>query len=155
MTSILVPSPLRLLLIVVLAGGAALSYAAWLGWDRQYDIDPVTGDYSGPYQAWQVVGCVVTLAVLATVAGLLRSPGLAVAVVPVVFTLLWSRDAARTDDSGLWGVGAVMLACGSLGGVAAVAYLADGVRRWRPSAGGRGESTRPDSVPGARGCCRR
>lgn len=136
MTSIPISSPLRLLpLIVVLAGGAALSYAAWLGWDRQYDVDPVTGDYSGPYQAWQVVGCVVTLAVLATVAGWLRRPGLAVAVVPVVFTLLWSRDAARTDDSGLWVVGAVLLACGSLSGVAAVAYLGDGVRRWRTSAG--------------------
>lgn len=143
MTLIPLPSPLRLLLlIVVLAGGAALSYEGWLGWDRQYDIDPVTGNYSGPYQAWQVVGCVLTIAVLATGAGLLRRPGLAVAVVPVVFMLLWSRDAARTDDSGMWAIGAIMLAFGSLSGVAAVACAADGVRRWRQSAA-RGELTRP------------
>lgn len=129
--------------------------AAWLGWDQQYDIEPATGNASGPYQAWQVVGCVVTLAVLATVAGLLRRPGLAVAIVPGVFTALWARDAARVDGSGLWLVGAVMLAGGSLGGVAAVAHLADGVRRWRASAGSRRESTRPCSAPGARGWRRR
>ena len=144
MTSSPLPPPLRLLLAVaVLAAGAALSYAGWLGWDRRYDTDPVTGAASGPYEAWQVVGCVLTLAVLATAAGLLRRPGLAVAVVPVVFTSLWSRDAARTDDTGLWVVGAVLLACGSLAGVAAVASLADGVRRWRTNGTGRRGPARP------------
>lgn len=143
MTSISIPSPLRLpLLFVVLVGGSVLSYAGWLGWDRQYQLDPVTGDVSGLYQAWQVVGCVVTLSVLAMVAGLLGSPALAVATVPVVFTLAWSRDAAREDGSGLWFAGAVMLVGGLLGGVAIVAFLAYGVRRWRARLGGRRQFSR-------------
>jgi len=144
MTSIPVRPPLpHLLLVVVLAGGAALSYVAWLGWDRRYDLDPVTGTSSGPYEAWQVVGCVVTLAALAVLAGLLGRPGLAVGVIPVVVTSLWSRDAAVRDDSGLWVVGAVLLACGLLTGVAAVASLADGVRRRRAGGTGRRGSARP------------
>jgi len=144
MTSIPVRPPLpHLLLVAVLAGGAALSYVAWLGWDRRYDLDPVTGTSSGPYEAWQVVGGVVTLAALAVLAGLLGRPGLAVGVIPVVVTSLWSRDAAVRDDSGLWVVGAVLLACGLLTGVAAVASLADGVRRRRAGGTGRRGSARP------------
>ncbi len=55
---------------VVLVPGLALLTAAcwwgWLAWDHSYRHDPVTGVSSGPYEGWQVVGCVVSLIVLAT-----------------------------------------------------------------------------------------
>lgn len=115
----------------MLALGAFVSYMSWLGWDQEYQRDPVTGASSGPYEAWQVLGCAATLSVLAVVAGLLARPALAVAVIPTVFTLTWSVEASRRDDSGLWVVGAFMLACGSFGAMAALAYLAEAAgRRW-------------------------
>ena len=61
--------------------------------------------------------------------GLLRRPGLALAVVPAVFTLAWSGQAI-SDDSGLWVLGAVMVLVATLARVATVAYCADaGVSR--------------------------
>ncbi|WP_217142278.1 hypothetical protein [Streptomyces sp. AC627_RSS907] len=37
-------------------------WAGWLGWDQQWDVRP-DGSTSGPYEAWQVVGPVVSLLV--------------------------------------------------------------------------------------------
>ena len=46
-------------------------YLAWLGWDQDYEVDPVTGALSGPYETWQVVGVVACLGLVALVAGAL------------------------------------------------------------------------------------
>lgn len=117
-------------LALLLATGAAAAHAAWLGWDQEYQRDPVTGASSGPYETWQVLGCAITVAALALGAGLLRRPGVAVGVVPAVFTTAWSLDAAPRDDSGLWAVGAMLVLLGSLAAVAAVAYLASALPSW-------------------------
>ncbi len=122
------------LVAVALAVGTALAHAAWLGWDQEYQRDPVTGASTGPYAAWQVVGCVLTLVALAAAAGLVRRPGAAVAV-PVVFTAAWSLEAAARDDGGLWLVGAVLVLAGTLGGAAAVAAVADAAARRSSRAG--------------------
>lgn len=46
----------------VVAGLLVLvNWLVWLAWDQRRDIDPVTGDSTGPYEAWQVVGFVVVL----------------------------------------------------------------------------------------------
>ena len=42
------------LTVAVLSAG---SWLAWMGWDDEYQIDPRTQVASGPYEAWQVVGC--------------------------------------------------------------------------------------------------
>jgi hypothetical protein len=118
------------LLAVLLAVGAAAAHAGWLGWDHEYQLDPGTGVSSGPSEAWQVLGCAATVGALAAGAGLLRRPGLALIVVPAVFTTVWSLDAAPRDDSGLWAVGAVLVLLGSAAAVAAVAYLASVVPPW-------------------------
>jgi hypothetical protein len=55
----------RTLLLALGAAITAIAWAAWVGRDTQYDIDPVTGASSGPNQPWQVVGLVATLFVLA------------------------------------------------------------------------------------------
>ena len=110
----------------VLAGGAlvaALTATAWYGWlgrDHEYQVDPVTGAVSGPYEAWQVAGCVLSLLALALAAGVLLRPLVPLAVVPPAFTVAWSVDAAAHDESGLWAVGAVMLLFGLVLGAAAV-----------------------------------
>ena len=97
--------------VVLLAAGTAGSWWAWLGWDHTYQVDPVTGVTSGPYEAWQVVGCVLTLLVLAVLAALVRW-WLPLAVMPIAFAVTWSAQAASEDVTGLWAVGAFMLAVG-------------------------------------------
>ncbi len=109
---------------LVLAVTAFLAHAAWLGWDHTYQQDPVTGLTSGPYEAWQVAGCVVTLAVASVVAGARHHPWLALAIIPAVFTLIWSIPAAQSDESGLWAVGALLILFGTAGGTAATTFLA-------------------------------
>lgn len=98
----------------VLAVGvaAAATWWAWLGWDSEYQIDPVTGVASGPYEAWQVIGCVLCLAAIAIVGGLLTRPWLAVASMTVTFTAVWSWWAGRSDETGLWLVGAILVFIG-------------------------------------------
>lgn len=122
---------LRLLVgAVLLAAATAGTWFAWLGWDDEYQVDPATGSASGPYEAWQVVGCVVTLLVLGLAVGFLVSPWVLV-VVPPVFTGVWTVDAAGSDDSGLFIVGAFLVLVGTSFGAAVVALLALGLRALR------------------------
>lgn len=55
--------------------------------------------------------------------------GLAVVVLPLAFTLAWSIPAARSDETGLWLVGAVMILVGTLAGTAALASTSAAVRQ--------------------------
>ncbi|GGW28678.1 hypothetical protein GCM10010503_00120 [Streptomyces lucensis JCM 4490] len=105
--------PVRRLLPALAPAGVALAvWAAWLGWDQHRDVHP-DGTTTGPYEAWQVIGLVLTLlapvywaasrghragAVLGTSAGL-----------TVAAYLDWSDDA-----SGLFMVGVVLVMLGSL-----------------------------------------
>jgi hypothetical protein len=57
-----------------IAAAAVAAYWGWLGWDTEYRVDPVTHVESGPYEAWQVIGCVLTLVVVAAVAALVFAP---------------------------------------------------------------------------------
>ncbi|SIM79104.1 hypothetical protein [Micromonospora cremea] len=87
-------------------------WVLWLGWDTEYTVDPQTGSRSGPYEPWQVIGCVLTLALLAALAGTRLSPWLVAPVMTVAFTAAWSRGALSSDDSGLWAVGAILVLIG-------------------------------------------
>ncbi|MEU0210409.1 hypothetical protein [Streptomyces canus] len=58
-TGILKPV-LQLLQILVPAGVSLAAWAAWLGWDQHRDVQP-DGSTTGPYEAWQVIGLVLTL----------------------------------------------------------------------------------------------
>ncbi|GAB3933661.1 hypothetical protein [Micromonospora vulcania] len=104
----------------------------WLGWDTEYTVDPQTGASSGPYEAWQVVGCVLTLALLAALAGARLSPWLVAPVMTVAFTVAWSWQAASTDDSGLWAVGAILVLVAMAVGSTAVSLAAQRISR-RPA----------------------
>ena len=130
------PKPVhQLLAVLVLAGLTLAAWAAWLGWDQEYDVHP-DGSQTGPYGVWQVIGLVLTLlapvywaasrrhfagAVLGTTAGL-----------TVAAFYDWSDDA-----SGLFIVGVVLVMLGSLGVTAAVSAVTHAVKR----AGLNGPST--------------
>ncbi|GMA32128.1 hypothetical protein [Litorihabitans aurantiacus] len=106
----------------VAALGAALAWLAWLGWDTEFQTDPATGDQSGPYEPWQVVGSVLTLVAALVVGGLLaRSCGPFLAA-PAAYTLAFAVTAGPGDSSGLWLVGALLVALGT-GALAALVFL--------------------------------
>jgi hypothetical protein len=96
---------------LALGASSAAVWWLWLGHDTEYQIDPVTGIASGPYEAWQVVGCVLTLAVLAFAAGLVARPWIVVPIMTVSFTIAWAAQASQ-DETGLWLVGATMVFVG-------------------------------------------
>lgn len=102
---------------------AALSWFGWMGWDDQYQTDAATGVTSGPYEAWQVIGCVLTLLAVfgGAVAAGVRPVFVSVALT-VAFTAAWTVTAAAHDDTGLFAAGAVFLLVG-LGMATAVASI--------------------------------
>jgi hypothetical protein len=110
---------------------SVLAWVAWLGWDQEYQVDPATGIASGPYEAWQVVGCVLTLLVAAVVAGVAARAVVAAAWVTVPFTVCWTVSAAREDETGLFAVGALLIAVGLYLGSLAVATAAGVLTRRR------------------------
>lgn len=97
---------------------AALTTATWwtLGRDTTHEVDAATGAVTGPYEAPQVIACVVVLVGLAVIAALVLPAWLAVLAVSLPFTAAWSLHAASTDDSGLWAVGAILVLVGTLVG---------------------------------------
>ncbi|WP_320783490.1 hypothetical protein [Streptomyces sp. CRN 30] len=114
---------------------AAAAWAAWLGWDQHRDVRP-DGTTTGPYEAWQVIGLVLTLlapvywaasrhhlvgAVLGTTAGL-----------AIAAFCDWSDDA-----SGLFMVGVGLVTVGSLAGTSAASFLISSLttRGARPNGG--------------------
>nr|WP_296072670.1 hypothetical protein [uncultured Actinoplanes sp.] len=109
---------------------SALVWFAWLGRDHEYQVDPVTGAQSGPYETWQVVGCALSLLVVfvgALVAGIRPLP--APAALTVAFTAAWTVSASRSDTSGLYVVGTVLLLAGLSAATAAVAAVVSRLRR--------------------------
>ena len=97
---------------------AALTTATWwtLGRDTTREVDPATGNVTGPYEAPQVIACVVVLVGLVVVGALLLPAWLAVLGVSLPFSAAWTIQASSTDDSGLWAVGAVLVLVGTLVG---------------------------------------
>ncbi|MGI5191567.1 hypothetical protein ACQEVI_25735 [Promicromonospora sp. CA-289599] len=103
---------------------AALTTATWwtLGRDTTREVDAATGNVTGPYEAPQVIACVVVLVALVVVGALVLPAWLAVLAVSLPFTAAWTLHASSTDDSGLWAVGAILVLVGTLvGGVVVTA----------------------------------
>ena len=125
----------------VLALGAvlgALTWGAWLGWDRTASYDVITGTMQTPYVTLQVLGCALTVGMVTAVLAALWHPRAAAVGVSLGFWLVWTVDAASRDDTGLYGVGAVLLAIGLALGTTVAAALGVGVRRAIESARRRG-----------------
>ncbi|MEW1551092.1 hypothetical protein [Streptomyces tsukubensis] len=103
----------QVLTALALAGAAALLWAVWLGWDQQRDVQP-DGTETGPYQAWQVIGLVITLLAPVYWAASRRYVNATVFGITAGLTGAafhdWSDDA-----SGLYALGVAMIMMGSLG----------------------------------------
>ncbi len=121
------------LVAAALTVATVLNYAAWLAWDQERDLNPVTMAETGPYEAWQVIGAASVLALLAFAAGWRQHLLLAIVVIPTVFTMCFAVDAATdvTADANLWPIGAAALGAGTLLGTLLVAALASAARSAR------------------------
>ncbi|MFE9395422.1 hypothetical protein [Streptomyces flavidovirens] len=127
------PEPvLHLLVTFVPTVLAMAAWAAWLGWDQHRDVQP-DGSTTGPYEAWQVIGLVLTLLAPVYWAASRHHFVLAVPGVPLGLTVAAFYDWSD-DSSGLFMVGVVMVLMGSLAVTAAfAAAVASAKRRGRQS----------------------
>ncbi|TQE35390.1 hypothetical protein Sipo8835_13165 [Streptomyces ipomoeae] len=102
----------QLLSVLVLAGVSLAAWSAWLGWDQQRDVR-ADGSTTGPYEAWQVIGLVLTLLVPVCWLAFRRYFVGAVLGTTVGLTVAayydWSDDA-----SGLFAIGVGMVMLGTL-----------------------------------------
>jgi hypothetical protein len=111
---------------------SALQWYAWMAWDTEYQTDPVTQLETGPYEAWQVAGCAVSLLVVFVGALLLGvRPLWASAALTLAFTAAWTTTAAANDITGMYGVGMIMLLFGLTVATAAVSLVVTGLRSLR------------------------
>jgi hypothetical protein len=115
--------------IALVAALAALCWFGWLGWDVEYQIDPATGIASGPYEAWQVAGAVICLALVVVAGTILTRPLLAAATTAAAFTVSWALTQAPRDESGLWLVGALLVLLGVTVGASLLAFATGAVAR--------------------------
>lgn len=105
---------------LALAAGA-LVWGAWLGWDHASSYDVVTRQVESPYVTLQVLGCALTVGLVTALLAARWSPLAAAAGVSVGFWLCWTVEAAASDPTGLYGIGAVMLGGGLAAGTAVAA----------------------------------
>jgi hypothetical protein len=107
---------------------------AWLGWDHTYY--DVGGVPQGPYSAWQVIGCCLSIGAGAVFALVWVRQSVAIFILAsaavIGFAIPWSAEAARTDESGLWVVGLLYLLVGGSLGLVALLAVANSVLLWRP-----------------------
>ena len=106
----------------------AVTWGAWLGWDRTASYDVVTGTVQSPYVTLQVLGCALTVGTVTAVLTALGHPLAGTAGVALGFWLVWTVDAASRDDSGLFVVGSMLLAFGLTLGTSVAAAVGWGVR---------------------------
>ncbi len=95
---------------------------ALFAWDHEREYGG--GETSGPYSIWQ--GLLMAAVVIALTAGATRRrmPLRATMIIPAVLAYWFAWDWSKTDDSGLYALGVLMLAIGSFLGVGFVALLA-------------------------------
>ncbi|MGI5456084.1 hypothetical protein ACQEWB_23475 [Streptomyces sp. CA-249302] len=97
---------------LLLAAVSLGMWAAWLGWDQHKDVH-ADGTTTGPYQAWQVIGLVLTL--LAAVYWAASRHHVAGAVLGTTAGLTLAAYYDWSDDSsGLYAIGVGLVMVGSL-----------------------------------------
>ena len=115
---------------IAVAAGTVLNWAAWLGWDQEYDEHP-DGTVSGPYEPWQVAGLVVVLAALVVVTALARRSWTAVLAPTFGMALAVAADWSD-DETGLWVIGAGMIVVGTFASTGAAVLVLRALQRPKP-----------------------
>ncbi|MDX3581319.1 hypothetical protein [Streptomyces europaeiscabiei] len=123
----------HLLSALVTAVAALTMWAAWLGWDQRRDLHP-DGSSTGPYEAWQVIGLVLTLLIPVVWAASRRHITGAVVGTTAGLTVAsfhdWSDDA-----SGLFVIGVTMVMLGTAAVTTGLSFLVAAIgRRPQPAA---------------------
>ncbi|WP_406197810.1 hypothetical protein OG920_24065 [Streptomyces europaeiscabiei] len=123
----------HLLSALMTAVAALTMWAAWLGWDQRRDLHP-DGSSTGPYEAWQVIGLVLTLLVPVVWAASRRHITGAVVGTTAGLTVAsfhdWSDDA-----SGLFVIGVTMVMLGTAAVTTGLSFLVAAIgRRPQPAA---------------------
>jgi len=118
---------LQLLLTLVLAGISIALWAAWLGWDQHRDVQS-DGTTTGPYEAWQVIGLVLTLLVPVYWAASRRHIAGAALGTTAGLTAAAYYDWSD-DSSGLFVVGVGMVMLGTLAVTAVVSTVIASAKR--------------------------
>lgn len=111
---------------VVAALLGALVWGAWLGRDHEASYDVVTGTTQYPYVTLQVLGCALTVGVVVALLAAWRHPLVGAGGVGAGFLVAWTVEAGTSDDSGLYLVGALLLAVGLALGTAVAAGVGAG-----------------------------
>lgn len=121
----------QLTAILVLAVMTLAVWASWLGWDQHRDVQP-DGSETGPYEAWQVIGLVLTL--LAPVYWAASRRYIAGAVLGVTAGLTVAAFYDWSDDaSGLFLIGVGMIMMGSLAVTGVASAVIVSVKTWADS----------------------
>ncbi|WP_313404525.1 hypothetical protein [Aeromicrobium sp.] len=97
---------------------------AWMGWDTAKDLDLATGNETGPYEAWQVIGSALCVVALVAVATVQWGPLVATVATTVGYTAGWMITAFSQDEQGLALIGGLLVLAGVAIGSALVAVLA-------------------------------
>jgi hypothetical protein len=117
---------------IVTAALTAAAWLAWMGWDDEYQVDPRTGDASGPYETWQVIGSAVSFAVVVVIATIVFRDAAQVALAATAgYAIAWASTEMAGDESGLAGVGLVMIVIGVGAASFALAFGTRAVRARR------------------------
>lgn len=116
----------RLGAVILVALLSAGLWVGWFAWDTEYQYDAGTGQMTGPYEIWQGVGAFGIGIVVAGVAHRLLHPVIAMLVMSASFTVAWSVTASG-DETGLWLVGAFLVAFGSAVGAVVLLSIAGGL----------------------------
>ncbi|WP_328910724.1 hypothetical protein OG230_15055 [Streptomyces sp. NBC_00234] len=121
----------QLTAILVLAVMTLAVWASWLGWDQHRDVQP-DGSETGPYEAWQVIGLLLTL--LAPVYWAASRRYIAGAVLGVTAGLTVAAFYDWSDDaSGLFLIGVGMIMMGSLAVTGVASAVIVSVKAWADS----------------------
>ncbi|MDJ0386054.1 hypothetical protein [Streptomyces sp. G-G2] len=134
------PKPVfRLAAVLVLAVVTSALWAAWLGWDQHRDVQP-DGTTTGPYEAWQVIGLVLTL--LAPAYWAVSRYGGAVYALGTTAGLTAAAGYDWSDDSsGLFVVGVGLVMAGSLVATTVVSAVITAMTRGETRPGRTGPGT--------------
>ncbi|GAA4856431.1 hypothetical protein [Kitasatospora terrestris] len=121
--------PLNPVSALLLALVPMAAWAAWLGWDQLRDVH-ADGSETGPYEAWQVIGLLLTL--LPAVCWAAYRRRVADAVVGTTGGLVAAVGYDWWDDGGILLVGLGMIAAACLGATVLVSALVTAVTPERP-----------------------